>query len=107
MGTTTSAAARRLDGAAGSFGIAAAITILFNTALAWVKDAYAPLNDWMAALTGHHWITHGLFDLAVFLVIGFALRRRGGGFEANWLIGAVIATALAGGAGLTLWFFLF
>ena len=56
--------ADRLDGAAGAFGAAAAVVIVFNTALAWIKDAWAPLNDAMAALTGHHWITHGLLDLA-------------------------------------------
>ena len=52
-----------LDGVAAAFGMAAIVTILFNTLLAWIKDAFDPLNDVMALLTGHHWITHGLFDV--------------------------------------------
>ena len=41
----------RLDYAAAAFGLSAAIAIVFNTALAWVKDAYDPLNSFMASLT--------------------------------------------------------
>jgi len=96
-----------LDGAAGAFGAAAAFVMVFNTALAWIKDAYAPLNDFMAALTGHHWITHGLVDLAVFVVTGAVLMRLGVRFDGRRLLIAVIAAALLGGGGLTLWFLLF
>jgi hypothetical protein len=106
MGTTTQPAGR-LDGAAGAFGVATAVTIVFNTALAWIKDAYDPLNSFMARLTSHHWITHGLFDLIVFLAVGIVLMRRGASFGGNRLLLAVIAATLAGGGGLTLWFVLF
>ena len=55
---------------ASAYGLAAAITVLFNVVLAFVKEAYAPLNTFMAQLTGHHWITHGLADILVFLLLG-------------------------------------
>jgi len=93
-----------LDGAAGAFGVASVVTIIFNVVLAWIKDAYDPLNSYMASLTGHHWITHGLADLAVFFVVGFALMLTGATYNGRKLIIAVIAATLAGGAGLTLWF---
>src|ERR1700722_8840398 len=66
-----------LDGAAAAFGMSAAVTIVFNTVLAWVKDAYDPLNSFMASLTGHHWRTHGLADVIVFVALGYVLMRRG------------------------------
>lgn len=88
------------------FGTAAAVTFLFNTVLAWVKDAWSPLNNFMAHLTGHHWITHGLVDVVVFRALGFIFTsmrhgRAGGGMRlAVMLVGA----ALLAGGGLGLWF---
>ena len=96
-----------LDGAAAAFGAAAAGVIVFNTALAWIKDAYAPLNDVMASMTGNHWITHGLIDLVLFLVAGGVLMRLGAKFNGQGLMIAVIVASLIGGGGLTLWFVLF
>jgi hypothetical protein len=31
----------------------------------------------MASLSGHHWTTHGLADIAAFLIVGFVLVKRG------------------------------
>jgi len=110
MTPTTSSArvpAGALDGAPAAFGVAAAIVLLFNTALAWIKDAYDPLNNAMAALTGHHWITHGLTDLVVFLAVGGMLLWRGVQIDGTRLVVAVASAALIGGGGLALWFVLF
>lgn len=49
--------------------LSAAVTIVFNTLLAWIKDAYDPLNSFMAALTGHHWITHSLANVTLFFTL--------------------------------------
>ena len=93
-----------LDGAAAGYGISAAVTIVFNTLLAWIKDAYDPLNSFMASLSGHHWTTHSLVDVAVFLILGAVLTSRhvtiDGARMAMLLAGAVIV----GGGGLALWF---
>ena len=59
------------------FALSAAITILFNTALAWAKDAYPPLNTFMKSLTGHHWTTHGLADLFLFIGLGLIFSKSG------------------------------
>jgi multisubunit Na+/H+ antiporter MnhB subunit len=97
---------RVLDGAAAAFGIAAAIAIVFNTVLAWIKDAYDPLNSFMAALTGHHWITHGLADIAVFAIVGAVLMRRHVSMEGTWLVCLLAGAVIVGGGGLALWFVL-
>jgi hypothetical protein len=88
------------------FGTATAITLVFNTALAWVKDAWDPLNNFMAHLTGHHWITHGLTDVAVFLVLGLVLTARRGGRRGDGirLAMVLVASGLVAGAGLGFWF---
>jgi hypothetical protein len=96
-----------LDGAAAAFGVSAAIAILFNMLLAWVKDAVEPLNNAMAALTGHHWITHGLLNLLVFLVGGIVLMRRGVRITGAQLAVVIAVAAVVGGGGLGLWFVLF
>jgi hypothetical protein len=95
-----------LDGAAAAFALAAASAILFNTVLAWIKDAYDPLNSFMAALTGHHWITHGLADIAVFAIVGAVLWRRRISMDGTRLACLLGGAVIVGGGGLALWFVL-
>lgn len=57
------------------FGLSASVTIVFNTVLTWAKETYDPLNAVMKALLGHHWITHGVAVVAVFLVLGFFFSK--------------------------------
>jgi hypothetical protein len=95
-----------LDDAAAAYGISAAIAILFNTVLAWIKDAYDPLNSFMASLTGHHWITHGLADIAVFVIVGAVLMRRDVSMDGTKLALLVAGSVIVGGGGLALWFVL-
>jgi hypothetical protein len=91
-----------------AFGLAAAITILFNTLLAWVKDAYDPLNTAMAHLTGHHWITHGLVDIAVFVVLGFVFMSTGIArrIDPSRLVIELVGASVVAGLGLAAWFVL-
>jgi hypothetical protein len=93
-----------LDNATVAFGQAAVVAIIFNTLLAWVKDAYDPLNTFMAHLTGHHWITHGLVDLAVFFGLGFFLMSRHSTWNGMNLVRAVAIACVVGAGGLALWF---
>jgi hypothetical protein len=88
------------------FVLSAAITVVFNTALAWAKDAYPPLNDFMKSLSGHHWTTHGLADLLIFVGLGFVFTKTRAAEKiapnrlTTVLIGAVAIAAL----GLALWY---
>jgi hypothetical protein len=91
---------------AAAFGLSAAITILFNVVLALVKDSWAPLNSFMAQLTGHHWRTHGLADVIVFLVLGWLFMARGipaSGLTNRTAISLVWSIIIASAA-LGLWF---
>lgn len=101
-----SATAPRLDRATAAFGLAVAITVLFNTVLAWIKDAYEPLNAFMAHLGGHHWTTHGLADVALFFALGIVFMNTGVGerINPNRLIGGVVLSVVIAGVGLLAWF---
>lgn len=96
----------KLTAATSGFVLAAAITVLFNTALAWVKDAYAPLKDFMTSIAGHDWITHGLADLLLFVGLGFIFMhtRVAERIDPSRLIGVLIGAVGIAGLGLALWY---
>jgi hypothetical protein len=96
----------KLTAATSGFVLAAAVTVLFNTGLAWAKDAYSPLNDFMKLLSGHHWTTHGLADLVVFLGLGFTFMstRVAEKIDPNRLIGVLVGAVTIAGLGLALWY---
>ncbi|MDA8109345.1 MAG: hypothetical protein M0015_12030 [Betaproteobacteria bacterium] len=94
------------EAVAGAYGLSAAITVVFNVVLAFIKDSYPPLNTFMAQLSGHHWRTHGLADVIVFFVLGWIFSSSGipaGGLTRGSVITVGTATVLACAA-LGLWF---
>lgn len=96
-----------LENTAAAFGLSAAVTIVFNTALAWTKDAYDPLNSFMASLTGHHWRTHGLVDVILFLLLGWLFTSRHAVEHVTDRLSVILAASvIIGGAGLAGWFLL-
>lgn len=101
-----SGTANGLDRASAAFALSASIAILFNTVLTWVKESSPALHDWMAALTGHHWTTHSIFDLIVFFGLGVVFMSTGTAdrMSGATLIKTVIGCTVAGGLGLLGWF---
>mgnify|MGYP000063637865 CR=1 FL=1 len=94
---------------AAAFGLSAAITVVFNVVLAFIKDSYPPLNAFMTSLTGHHWRTHGLADVILFVLLGFlfmAQNKPADGMT-NKLVINVTAATIGAGALLSLWFVFF
>jgi hypothetical protein len=88
------------------FVLAAAITVLFYTALSCAKDAYAPLKAVMKSLAGHDWTTQGLIDLVLFVGLGFIFMQTAaaGKIDPIRLIGILIGAVVISGLGLALWF---
>ena len=63
-----------------SFGLSFAITSLFSALLVVLKETSEhTVMAWMKAATPHHWITHTLLDLILFVVLGFALAKANNG----------------------------
>ena len=92
-----------------AFAIALAVAAIFNTVLAWAKDLSPPLNQAMARLTGHHWITHCLADCVVFVGVGLILRNTSAAekMDPNRLVSIVIWSVILGAVGLYAWFIFF
>jgi hypothetical protein len=105
----TGAEPAKLGRASTAFVLSASITFLFNTALAWAKDAYAPLNSFMKSLTGHHWTTHGLADIIVFVGLGFVFlnTKVAEKIGPERLISILIWSVVVASVGLLAWFALF
>jgi hypothetical protein len=96
----------KLTAATSGFVLAAAITVLFNTALSCAKDAYAPLKALMKSLAGHDWTTQGLIDLALFVGLGliFMSTKVAEGIDSGRLVASLIGAVAIAGLGLCLWF---
>ena len=81
---------------AASFGLSLGVTSLFNATLVLLKETNeTTLLAWMKAATGHHWITHGLIDLALFVVLGLALAGTTG--EKLGARPGIVLAAIVGG----------
>lgn len=83
-----------------AFGLSFAITSVLSALLVILKESnQATVLAWMKAATGHHWVTHGLLDVIVFVVLGVLLAKVGGGVRmtANALSATIVgATVLSG-----------
>jgi hypothetical protein len=88
-----------LDKLSVGFGVSFLITSIFNGLLVVAKESYPPLMNWMKSLSGHHWITHGIFDIVLFIVLGYALSKTDldKKIDANKISGIVIAGTVLGG----------
>jgi hypothetical protein len=83
-----------------SFGLSLAVTSVLSALLVVVKE----LNEntvlaLMKHITIHHWVTHGVFDLVVFIALGFLFAAMGGGagvkMSPKGLIAAIVAAVAA------------
>jgi len=99
----------KLSRASAAFGIAAAITALFNTVLACLKDAYRPLLNAMNSIAGHNWTTQGLADVILFAALGLILSNSGKAqsIRPQRLILFLTAAVLVAGVGLFAWYAVF
>ena len=99
----------RLGRSSAGFALAASITVLFSTALAWAKDAYHPLLNLMNAMAWHNWITQGLADVILFFGLGLIFSRTNWAerLAPNRLISLLVAAVIVGGVGLFVWYLVF
>jgi hypothetical protein len=101
--------ASELDRVSRAYALSAAVTVVLSTMLTWAKEAFAPLHDFMTSLTGHHWTTHGMAAVVVFLLLGLAFLnwRVAERISPHRLIVALIGAVMAAGVGLVGFFALF
>jgi lipoprotein signal peptidase len=59
-----------------SFGLSFTITSILSALLVILKETNEDtILAWMKAATGHHWVTHGVLDIILFLVLGWLFSR--------------------------------
>lgn len=56
---------------AAGFGLSLVITTLLNAIILVIKETNASVMSAMKSALGHHWTTHGVLVLIVFVVLGF------------------------------------
>ena len=78
-----------------SFGLALALSSIANALLVVAKEKSPALQSLMKTLTGHHWITHAVIVLALFLVLGFLFSSVS--LSASRLIGTIVAGIFVSG----------
>ena len=86
-----------------SFGLSFAITSVVSALLVIIKESSEEgVLAVMKSITGHHWVTHGLFNLILFVVLGWALGRvnkgQGVNLSANGLVSCIIGAVVISGA---------
>jgi membrane-bound metal-dependent hydrolase YbcI (DUF457 family) len=84
-----------------SFGLSLGIASIANALLVIAKESSpSHVMPWMKKVTGHHWSTHCLIVLAIFLLLGWLFSRFNGGkgprLSANGLILAVAGGVIVG-----------
>jgi len=79
------------------YGLAYSIAVIFNALLMMLKEGIPAVHNFMTLLTGHHWVTHGVLDLLVFVAFGMLFTARGIEWDGNKLATYVVgSTVLAG-----------
>ncbi len=106
MDSGITAESPKLKAATSGFVLAAALTVVFNTALACAKDTFVPLKNFMKSLTDHDWTTHGLVDLLLFAGLGFFFMKSKMTEQMNpsRLTGVLVLAVASAVLGLALWY---
>ena len=79
------------------YGLSYAITCIISSILVPLKEEIGPLKDFMASLTSHHWITHGIFTIAVFFILGVIFTKKNINMDSNKVSNLIIWGTILGG----------
>jgi len=96
-----------LDKLSVGFGVSFLVASIFNALLIITKETFAPVKNWMKSLSGHHWTTHGIFVIVLFIVLGYILSKTDleKKIDADKTSGMVIAGTVLGGLIIVGFFF--
>jgi len=86
----------QLNGATKSYGVALGIACFLSALLVVAKELSTGIFNIMKTLTVHHWVTHGVFIMAIFLILGFVLSKRHNGRGIAVRDSAVLKIIVAG-----------
>jgi hypothetical protein len=78
------------------FGIALAFACVINALIVVIKEKSDAVMAGMKKLSGHHWTTHSIIVVVLFLGVGWVLARARGGLGINMTARALIGTVVSG-----------
>jgi hypothetical protein len=86
-----------------SYALSLAVVSVLNGLLVILKESSEDtVLVWMKRLSGHHWITHGIFVVVAFVALGWLFSRANGGrgiqIPVPRLIGLLVGAVVVGGA---------
>lgn len=67
---------RKSGNAIEAFAYSLALTNLLSVVLVIAKEKSEAVMAMMKSMTGHHWITHGLIVVTLFMLLGLVLTTR-------------------------------
>jgi phosphatidylglycerophosphate synthase len=79
-----------------SFGLALAICSVLNALLVIAKEKSKAVSDGMQRATGHHWTTHVLIVLILFVLLGLLLGKTSAKLSARSITDIVLAGVIVG-----------
>lgn len=92
----------QLNSATKSYGISLAVASLLSAFLVVAKETNKGLMDMMKTVTVHHWVSHIVFIVGVFLILGVILSKSQGGKGVNvsdeGVLKAVVSSVVIGTA---------
>ena len=88
------------------YGISYSITAIFSALLVVLKESNEAVHGLMVALTGHHWVTHGVLNLILFVVLGMIFSRQDLNMSGNILIKLVVGSTILSGLIIATYFIL-
>lgn len=103
---TAVGATETIDARTAGFGVSYAVTSILSAIIVILKESSEGFHDKLAAITGHHWVSQGLLDIIVFIVLGFVLTRMGSGLRmtGNALIATIVGATIVSGLIITGYF---
>ena len=79
-----------------SFGLAVALASVANAVLVVIKEKSPDMQSAMQKITGHHWVTHSVIVLGVFVLSGWLFSRANAGQGIKVTTSSLLRTLVAG-----------
>ncbi len=84
-----------------SFGLSLTLASVINALLVIAKEKIPMVMAGLQAMTGHHWVSHGVVILVLFAAFGWLFAQANGGrgiaIPVNRLISLLFSGVMAGG----------
>ena len=64
-----------VDKFTGGFGWSFAVTTVVSALLVVIKETTGTVKSDLMSLTGHHWVSHGLLMIILFVALGYLLSK--------------------------------